>query len=216
MNTSALDMHGLAVEDIDGTKVGDVVDFYFDARTEDPQWLAVEAGTVGHKIVLVPVEDITRTDGGLRTPYQKDMIMDAPHAEGASLNRKMEEARYTASTTCAESYRNGRLREPHSSRTATSQQMLACEAGKPGRRRREPIRHNKRADHLVRPLVVIRPHLGCNELLSLRRARRRDFIHVAKAQAAAALQAREVFFVLVREEVAVAAGTGPENDLGVA
>ena len=95
MNTSALDMHGLAVEDIDGTKVGDVVDFYFDARTEDPQWLAVEAGTVGHKIVLVPVEDITRTDGGLRTPYQKDMIMDAPHAEGASLNRKMEEALYS-------------------------------------------------------------------------------------------------------------------------
>ena len=94
MNTKALDMHGLAVRDVEGTKVGDVVDFYFDAKTNEPQWLAVEAGTLATKVVLVPLEDIKRAEDGLRTPYAKEMILEAPHVDGASIDKKSENALY--------------------------------------------------------------------------------------------------------------------------
>jgi sporulation protein YlmC with PRC-barrel domain len=94
MNTQAMDMHGLAVHDIDGTKIGDVIDFYFDAKSNEPQWLAVEGGVLGHRVVLVPVDDITREDDALKTPYPKEMIMDSPHVEGASIDKKSENALY--------------------------------------------------------------------------------------------------------------------------
>lgn len=92
--TDATDMNGLAVEDVDGTKVGDVVDFFFDAATNEPQWLAVEAGMIDRKLVLVPMDDITRTENGLKTPYPKDMIMDAPQVDGAAIDRTTEDALY--------------------------------------------------------------------------------------------------------------------------
>lgn len=94
MKTEALEMHGLAVEDVDGTKVGEVVDFYFDAKTDEPQWLAVEAGTLGRKMVMIPLEDIARTENGLKTPYPKDMIMEAPEADGTALDKTTEDALY--------------------------------------------------------------------------------------------------------------------------
>ena len=94
MNTKALDMHGVSVRDADGAKVGDVIDFYFDAKTNEPQWLAVEAGTLGHKVVLVPLDDVSRVEDGLKTPYPKEMIMEAPHVEGASIDKKTENSLY--------------------------------------------------------------------------------------------------------------------------
>lgn len=81
---------GLAVLDVDGTKVGDIVDFYFDVRTNEPQWLVVEVGPIGSKAVLVPLDDVARTQEGLKTPYPKAMILEAPHIEGASIDMRTE------------------------------------------------------------------------------------------------------------------------------
>jgi hypothetical protein len=85
---------GLAVLDVDGEKVGDIVDFYFDSLTNEPQWLVVEAGTLGHKSVLVPLDDVARTHEGLKTPYPKAMILEAPHNEGASIDNRTETELY--------------------------------------------------------------------------------------------------------------------------
>ena len=90
MKTKRLDMNGLAVRDIDGARVGEIVDFYFDARTNEPEWLVVEAG--GHRTVVVPLDDVARIEDGLKTPYPKAMILDSPHAEGASLDKRTEKA----------------------------------------------------------------------------------------------------------------------------
>ena len=94
MKTKSSKPNGLAVHDIEGTKVGDIVDFYFDARTQEPQWLVVEVGAIGHRIALVPLDDVARTDDGLRTPYPRDMILEAPHVEGASIDKRTESALY--------------------------------------------------------------------------------------------------------------------------
>ena len=92
--TNSNEPMGLSVHDIEGTKVGDVVDFYFDVKSNEPQWIVVEAGAVNHKQVLVPLEDASRTHDGLKTPYPKDMIMEAPHVDGPSIGKASEAALY--------------------------------------------------------------------------------------------------------------------------
>ena len=90
----ALDIKGLAVFDVDGEKLGDVVDFYFDARTSQPEWLVVKAGVLAHKDVLVPMEDISGAADGLVTPYPREMIMQAPHVDDPTIDRRSEKALY--------------------------------------------------------------------------------------------------------------------------
>ena len=91
MKRDAIELRGLAVHDVDGTKVGDVVDFYFDAATNEPEWLLVEAGILDHQQAFVPLADIQRDGDALKTPYPKDMILDAPEAGGAAIDRNTEQ-----------------------------------------------------------------------------------------------------------------------------
>ena len=94
MNGNARDFTGQTVVDIDGTKVGDVVDFYFDAGTNEAEWLVVEGGLLGQRQALVPVDGTRREGDELVTPYPKDLILDAPSIEAASLDLEAEQALY--------------------------------------------------------------------------------------------------------------------------
>ena len=94
MKEDALQMKGLAVHDIDDTKVGDVVDFFIDGSTKEPEWIVVEAGLVDKKTALVPLDGMTREEQVLKTPYPKDMIMSAPEVRGTSIDKDTEEALY--------------------------------------------------------------------------------------------------------------------------
>ena len=89
-----MDLNGLAVKDIEDTKIGDVIDFFFDTRTNEPEWLVVEVGLLDHKTVLVPLDGIARGDDGLKTPYPKDIVMDAPAFEGTAMDKETERALY--------------------------------------------------------------------------------------------------------------------------
>jgi sporulation protein YlmC with PRC-barrel domain len=92
MNQEAMQFRGLSVHDVDGAKVGDVVDFYFDASTNEPEWLLVRSGLIGHETTLVPLADIQRDENVLRSPYPKDVIMDAPNAGGWAIDDRTERA----------------------------------------------------------------------------------------------------------------------------
>lgn len=92
MNREAMELRGLSVHDVDGTKVGDVVDFYFDAATNEPEWLVVEAGLLDHQNAFVPLADIQRDGDALKSPYPKDLILDGPEASGSAIDRKTEQA----------------------------------------------------------------------------------------------------------------------------
>ncbi len=94
MNASELEMSGLEVHDVDDAKVGDVVDFYVDAKTQEPEWLVVESGILGYRSVLVPLDGVTREQEVLKTPYPKDMIMTAPTVRSAAIDKETEEALY--------------------------------------------------------------------------------------------------------------------------
>jgi hypothetical protein len=94
MSAEPEEMNGLAVHDVDDTRVGDVVDFFVDANTNEPEWLVVEAGAIAQKSVLVPVEGITRDQSVLKTPYPKEMIMTAPSVRGPAIDKDTEQALY--------------------------------------------------------------------------------------------------------------------------
>lgn len=94
MKPEALELRGLSLEDPGGDKVGEIVDFYFDAGTDEPEWLAVEAGLLDKKVVLAPMDGISRDGDRVTTPYPKDHVMDAPQVEGPSIDRATERALY--------------------------------------------------------------------------------------------------------------------------
>jgi hypothetical protein len=89
-----MDYTGQKVVDIDGTQVGDVIDFYYDAGTNEAEWLVVEAGLLENRHVMVPLEGVTREEDRLVTPYPKDLIMDSPEVEDSSLNGETEQTLY--------------------------------------------------------------------------------------------------------------------------
>ncbi len=94
MSPEPQDMTGLELHDVDDAKVGDVVDFFVDQNTKEPEWLVVEAGAITQKSVLVPLEGITRNRSVLKTPYPKEMIMTAPTVRGAAIDKDTEQALY--------------------------------------------------------------------------------------------------------------------------
>lgn len=94
MKEDALEMRGLEVRDVDDTKVGEVVDFYIDGSTKEPEWVVVESGMIDKKTLLVPIDGMSREDDILKTPYPKEMIASAPSVTGTSIDKETEEALY--------------------------------------------------------------------------------------------------------------------------
>jgi hypothetical protein len=94
MKPDALDLTGRTLVDMAGSKVGEVVDFYFDAGTNEPEWLVVEAGLLEHRAVPVPLDGIKRDGERIITPYPKDQIMDAPAVDADAIDRETERALY--------------------------------------------------------------------------------------------------------------------------
>ena len=94
MNADAQDYTGLKVVDIDGSQVGEVVDFFYDAGTNEAEWLVVEAGLLNNRHVMVPLEGVSNDEDRLVTPYPKDLIMDSPEIEESALNRETEQMLY--------------------------------------------------------------------------------------------------------------------------
>lgn len=94
MKTEALELKGLAVQGIEGAKIGDVTDFYFDAPTSEAEWLVVTTGVIDKKAVLVPIADLQRDEDTLTTPYPKDQVMDAPVVDAPAIDADTEAALY--------------------------------------------------------------------------------------------------------------------------
>lgn len=94
MTNETLEMKGLSLKDVDGSKIGDVVDFYIDGDTKEPEWLVVETGVIDKTNLPVPLEGLTRDGDELKTPYPKDMVMNAPRVGDSSIDKGTEEALY--------------------------------------------------------------------------------------------------------------------------
>ncbi|WP_327292580.1 PRC-barrel domain-containing protein [Streptomyces sp. NBC_01198] len=63
--------------DRDGAKIGTVDEVYLDDATGTPEWAAVRTGFFSRD-AFVPLEPSEVVDDGLRVPYEKSLIRDAP------------------------------------------------------------------------------------------------------------------------------------------
>ena len=79
----------------DGEKLGTIADLYLDRETGQPEWVAIETGLFGRKVSFAPLAQATRSGEGVRLPYGKEQIKDAPSAEAdGELSQEEEAALY--------------------------------------------------------------------------------------------------------------------------
>ncbi|MBJ7599283.1 MAG: photosystem reaction center subunit H [Candidatus Nephthysia bennettiae] len=76
----------------DGEKIGQVEELYFDTDSQQPEWISVTTGWFGTHRSLVPLADASEDDGGLRIPYAKAQVQEAPHYDPGTELSVEEEA----------------------------------------------------------------------------------------------------------------------------
>jgi hypothetical protein len=98
----------------DGEKAGDIEDIFLDDQTSRPEWVRIGVGLFGMSNVLVPLEPLTRYEDGLRAPYPKDQIKDAPRVDDnyVSPEQESELYRYYGLASASPSELNERRGQP--------------------------------------------------------------------------------------------------------
>jgi len=74
-------LRGKDVFDRDGDKIGSLGQVYLDTSTNQPAWASVNTGFFGLKESLVPLADAEATADGIRVPYDKATVKDAPNID---------------------------------------------------------------------------------------------------------------------------------------
>ena len=75
-----------------GEKLGTIEDIYLDRDTNEPEWVALKTGMFGGRLSFAPLAEATRTEDGVRLPYEKAQIKDAPQVEADGELSQDEEA----------------------------------------------------------------------------------------------------------------------------
>ncbi len=74
----ALSWRGQDLVDADGDKIGKIDEIYLDTETSEPEWAVVTTGLFGTKQSFVPLGDATTSADGVRVPFDKSTVKDAP------------------------------------------------------------------------------------------------------------------------------------------
>jgi hypothetical protein len=92
---TALQWRGQNMYDRDGDKIGRIEEIYLDQETDLPEWALVHTGLLGTKSTFVPIASATPTDEGVRVPFEKAQVKDAPNIDpDGELSRRHEEELY--------------------------------------------------------------------------------------------------------------------------
>jgi uncharacterized protein (TIGR02271 family) len=75
------DVLGKDVYSSDGDRIGEVGQVFLDDITGKPEWVTVKTGMFGTKESFVPVAQSQLDQDGLRVPYGKDTVKDAPRVD---------------------------------------------------------------------------------------------------------------------------------------
>ena len=78
--------------DSDGDKIGTIDEIYMDNETGKPEWLAVKTGLFGSKVSFIPIAEAKDEGAGVRVPYDKQQVKDAPNADADGELSQEEEA----------------------------------------------------------------------------------------------------------------------------
>src|SRR3954452_20249734 len=79
----------------DGDKIGSIDEIYLDRETDDPEWAVVTTGLFGTKRTFVPLRDAQPSEDGIRVPFEKATVKDAPNIDpDGELSRAEEQSLY--------------------------------------------------------------------------------------------------------------------------
>src|SRR3954447_12441339 len=76
-----LSWRGQTMVDNDGDKIGTIDEIYLDAETNEPEWAVVSTGLFGNKQSFVPLGDANASGDGIRVPFEKATVKDAPRID---------------------------------------------------------------------------------------------------------------------------------------
>ncbi|MEH0108218.1 PRC and DUF2382 domain-containing protein [Tersicoccus sp. MR15.9] len=74
-------LFGADVLTSDDHRLGDVGQVYLDDQSGSPEWVTVRTGLFGTKETFVPIRNADLDDRGLRVPFDKQLVTDAPRVE---------------------------------------------------------------------------------------------------------------------------------------
>ena len=90
-----LSWRGQDLVDNDGDKIGSIEDIYLDRETDQPEWAVVTTGLFGTKRTFVPLSDAQPHEEGVRVPFEKATVKDAPRIDpDGELSREDEQTLY--------------------------------------------------------------------------------------------------------------------------
>ncbi len=75
---SALQWRGQTMYDRDGDKIGLIEEIYLDQETGAAGWALVNTGLIGRKSTFVPIAHAAPSEDGVRVPFEKSHVEDAP------------------------------------------------------------------------------------------------------------------------------------------
>ena len=84
-------IEGREVFTADGDKLGRVEEIYYDTATNECEWVAVKAGFLGMKRVLVPIEGAQLHEDHVDLAYTKDQLSQAPDIDDTRLRSDDDE-----------------------------------------------------------------------------------------------------------------------------
>ena len=82
------------VDDVYGSRVGKVVDVYFDPDGHDVHWILVRVGSDEGPLTLVPVHYSIASHSHVWVPITKDLIARAPELESAGAVSREDELEF--------------------------------------------------------------------------------------------------------------------------
>ena len=88
-------LQGSPVHAQDGSKIGSVEEIFYDADTNEPEWLGIGTGFFGTKRVLVPLAGASTASDGVTVPYSKDMVKASPDVDGDEISEDLERQLYS-------------------------------------------------------------------------------------------------------------------------
>jgi len=65
----------------DGEKIGKVDEIFVDDETSQPEWVTLGTGVFGASKRFVPLDGASMTGAGMRVPFTKDYVKDAPDVD---------------------------------------------------------------------------------------------------------------------------------------
>jgi hypothetical protein len=69
---------GFEVDDLAGTKVGNVHGTYVDSESAEPAWLIVSVGRRRSKLIAVPIADCAAASGRVWVAHDREVLGSAP------------------------------------------------------------------------------------------------------------------------------------------